>query len=58
MSALPKADIGQLNDLTDGGSVEARADATILVAERECVASHRLESIDDGNRSSVPFMSV
>jgi len=42
MSALPpKADIGQLNDLTGGGSfsVEARADAAILVAERERVAT-------------------
>ena len=37
----PKADIGQLNDLTGGGSfsVEARADAAILVAERERVAT-------------------
>ena len=36
-----KADIGQLNDLTGGGSfsVEGRADAAILVAERERVAT-------------------
>jgi hypothetical protein len=35
----PKADIGQLNDSTGGGSVKARADAAILVAERERVAT-------------------
>jgi len=38
---IREADIGQLNDLTGGGSfsVEARADAAILVAERERVAT-------------------
>jgi hypothetical protein len=36
---IPLADIGQLNDLTRGGSVEARADAAILVAERERVVT-------------------
>jgi len=38
---IPLADIGQLNDLTGGGSfsVEARAAAAILVAERERVAT-------------------
>jgi hypothetical protein len=36
---IPLADIGQLNDLTGGDSVEARAAAAILVAEHERVAT-------------------